>query len=281
MAEYHETLQHILLFFVLYPAAPTLSRSTSRTSLHASSSSKPKTVHPLLQDLSAHVLPPVIGPPEDGDHLVIKLKSGTTSLPLILPAHVPPGQKEITDATEFWQIRMNVVPKPKEDEDDDESLLDAPTLTRLAPASFNCISCSLSLVSVDSATYRDLPSSHWEELVESWMCHEDLKVSKEVQEREKKGFIPQWNDGKGDIFVGGSYMLLPYEAIVHRSLFGVSDLVHFALPFPFLFLFLFYFRACKKARNGAPPFPMLLFYPSLEPTVVLLMRRMCNRALSG
>ena len=223
MAEYHETLQHILLFFVLYPAAPALSRSSSRSSLHSSSTSKPKTIHPPPQDLSAHVLPPVIGPPEDGDHITIKLKSGKTSLPLVLPAHVSPGQKDINDATEFWQIRMSVVPKPKDDEDEEGSLLDATTLTQLLPTSFNCISCSLPLVSVDSAVYRDLPSSHWEELVESWMCHEDLKVSKEVQEREKKGFVPRWDGGKGEIFVGGSYMLVPSEAIVPGNWFGVSD----------------------------------------------------------
>ncbi|KAJ7659973.1 HECT-like ubiquitin-conjugating enzyme-binding-domain-containing protein [Mycena olivaceomarginata] len=49
-------------------------------------------------------------------------------------------------------------------------LLDATQLAHAAPTSFICASCSLPVV-------QDLPSEHWEELVDAWMCHADQKLN--------------------------------------------------------------------------------------------------------
>jgi hypothetical protein len=51
--------------------------------------------------------------------------------------------------------------------------------------------------------YRDLPSEHWEELVEAWMCHSDQKLNSQVANHGKRGFWPS----AGQAFVGGSYIL--------------------------------------------------------------------------
>ena len=58
-------------------------------------------------------------------------------------------------------------------------------------AAFICASCSLPLVhAAKVARYRDLPSEHWAELVDAWMCHADLKLHEQVRRGSKEGFWP-------------------------------------------------------------------------------------------
>ncbi|KAF8966601.1 HECT-like ubiquitin-conjugating enzyme-binding-domain-containing protein [Flammula alnicola] len=71
-------------------------------------------------------------------------------------------------------------------------------------------------------TWRDLPSEHWEELVEAWMCHSDQKLHDQVQKYSKGGFWP--SSGQG--LVGGSYILFDESAMNENNLHVAKDSKH-------------------------------------------------------
>ncbi|KAF8331278.1 HECT-like ubiquitin-conjugating enzyme-binding-domain-containing protein [Cantharellus anzutake] len=96
---------------------------------------------------------------------------------------------------------------------------DAAALTSLQPTSFICASCSLPLVktavpeeSSRSVSYSDLPSDHWAEFIESWMCHKDLHLSESYTKRGRQGVEPSTSK----ILVGGSHMLC-HQRLVHEE----------------------------------------------------------------
>jgi len=94
-------------------------------------------------------------------------------------------------------------------------LLDATQLTTANPSSFICASCSLPLVQSSKVqTYKDLPSDHWEELVDAWMCHTDQKLNERVMKHGKSGFWPE----AGQALVGGSYILFEEGSMVKHHL---------------------------------------------------------------
>ena len=167
-------------------------------------------------ELQAEVLPRLLDQSfEHGDHLVIKC-GPHTSLPLLLPAQTTPGKKEVQTQNTHYEIKLpttgatsfsdiNGQPPP---------LLDATQLSSINPTSFLCASCSLPLIqSSKVGTYRDLPSEHWEELVEAWMCHGDQKLHEQVI-KGKRGFWPS----PGQALVGGSYILFE-ESAMNRNNF--------------------------------------------------------------
>ena len=93
-------------------------------------------------------------------------------------------------------------------------MLDATQLSSLSPTSFICASCSLPLVQASRLhQYRDLPSEHWAELVDAWMCHADLKLHDEVKKGSKDGFWPEVGEG----LVGGSYVLVHEDAVTKTN----------------------------------------------------------------
>ena len=116
--------------------------------------------------------------------------------------------------------------------DDPPSLLDAAHLTSLQPSSFICASCSLALVHppAPSSTliFRDLPSEHWAELLESWMCHADQRLNEDVM-RQGQGFCPEI----GHALVGGSYVLFEDTSVVSSNFreVGVSAVSMSAIQF--------------------------------------------------
>jgi ubiquitin-protein ligase E3 D len=214
VAENHENLHHILVFF-------TITATKSCAELHA------------------EVLPSLDQPSGQGDHFVIKC-GPYTSRPLLLPAYTTPGRKEVRAQNTYYEIKLpttdsnspfsdiNALPAP---------LLDATQLSSINPTSFLCSSCSLPLVQLSKiSTYRDLPSEHWEELIEAWMCHSDQKLHEHVTKNGKQGFWPS----PGQALVGGSYMLFE-ESAIHRSNFHMK--VEPAVRF---FLLLLFFRALRR-----------------------------------
>jgi len=208
VAENHENLHHILLFFNITGGVPEA-------------------------DVQAEVMPLFLNMPMDGgDHLFIK--SGPhTSLPLMLPAHTNSGKKEVRPQRGHYEIKL-MTRRPFESssqsttnatqaptgEGTSAPLLDASQLTTLNPVSFVCTSCSLPLIqSAKIDCYRDLPSEHWAELVESWMCHSDQKLNEHVEKHGKKGFWPS----PGQALVGGSYILFEEGAMNAANLHIAAD----------------------------------------------------------
>ncbi|KAG9313478.1 HECT-like ubiquitin-conjugating enzyme-binding-domain-containing protein [Chiua virens] len=204
VAEHHETLKHVLLFIA-----------------HASPSSATPAGVPMAEVL------PSTSSGTYGDCLFLRL-AGTPSPPLALPVPVVPGSKTVLSRSGHWEVKASCyhsgVP-PKESEE--VALLPASELSSLSPSSYTCSSCSLPLVPVPPARYRDLPSEHWEELIDAWMCHP------EGQTLTKTGMHGDDGTGKGNNFgfwptqdealVGGSYILFNAAAAGGGNIKSVEE----------------------------------------------------------
>ena len=176
VAEYHENLQHVLAFLTV-------------SGLQAGT------------DLQAEVVAPESGSSDRRAQLLLRC-GASTSQRLALPAPVVPGPAQVSVVGgRHFQVKLAVAPSAAPPSPEPESELDATHLQSIQPTSFICASCSLPLVRAASLQrYRDLPSEHWAELVDAWMCHADQKLHEHVQKGSKEGFWP----ADGEALVGGS-----------------------------------------------------------------------------
>ncbi|KAK7047424.1 hypothetical protein VNI00_006655 [Paramarasmius palmivorus] len=191
LAEHHETLQHILVFFTVSGAQAGV-------------------------DVEAEVLPSFTESfSDEGDRLIIK-SGANTSLPLPLPARVSPGRKEVKVQSGHYEIKLPTLPSIGTiSPPDQRPLLDATQLSHDKPTSFICASCSLPIIQSSKVQdYRDLPSEHWEELVDAWMCHSAQKVHDDVIKHSRNGFWPE----PGQALVGGSYILFEESAMTQDNI---------------------------------------------------------------
>jgi hypothetical protein len=194
IAENHENLQHVLVFFTITGGTPGV-------------------------DIEAEVLPPFPeSHAEGGDRLIIR-SGPQNSLPLMLPARILPGKQEVRVQSGHYEIKLITVPPSAStslaSREDPAPLLDASQLSSSNPTSFICASCSLPLVqSSKISEYRDLPSEHWEELVDAWMCHTDQKLHEQVVRHGQGGFWPRPGQG----LVGGSYILFEESSITRNNI---------------------------------------------------------------
>ncbi|KAF5310946.1 hypothetical protein D9619_008085 [Psilocybe cf. subviscida] len=199
VAEHHENLDRTTVYF-----------TTSGTKLSS--------------EVTAEVLPsPFIAyNTSEGEHLLIK--SGRyVSLPLMLPVHCTPGSKEVQAFSSHYEIKIPGQASSPLAEEDPPPLLDATQLSTMHPTSYICASCSLPVIqSTAVREYRDLPSEHWQELVEAWMCHGDQKLADQVQQRGSVGFWPVAGQG----LVGGSYVLFDDSAMNNSNLHIASESKH-------------------------------------------------------
>jgi hypothetical protein len=153
---------------------------------------------------------------ESAERLVITSGSRTTP-PVSLPARLIAGKKEVRVQSGHFELKLPTTPSTSLEapEPAHSSLFDATTLTESSPTTFICSSCSLPLVqSTRVSQYKDLPSEHWEELVDAWMCHTDQKLHEHVMKHASNGFWPM----KGQALVGGSYIVFEKNSIVESNL---------------------------------------------------------------
>ncbi|EGO29841.1 hypothetical protein SERLADRAFT_458146 [Serpula lacrymans var. lacrymans S7.9] len=190
IAEHHETLQHVLVFVSVGGLA-------SNT------------------DLSAEVLPTVESGTE-GDLLIIR-NDAVSSPPLTLPARIASGVQDIKLRNDYYELKLSVVSTSRSQSYDDRTsapLMDATQLSSLKPTNFICTSCSLPLVHSSAIVeYKDLPSEHWEELVDAWMCHTDQTLHEQIT-KHGRGFWPE----QGQALVGGSYVLFEDTSVVKSTI---------------------------------------------------------------
>ncbi|KAJ4490215.1 HECT-like ubiquitin-conjugating enzyme-binding-domain-containing protein [Lentinula aciculospora] len=188
VAEFHETLHHVLVFFTVTGAQPGF-------------------------DLEAEVVPSFSNnQADDGDRLIIKSGS-KSSPPLILPARVVPGKQEIKVQSGHFEIKLAALSSltlPLEP----GPLLDATQLSNANPTSFICSMCSLQLIQSSKFRYCDLPSEHWEELVDAWMCHSSQTLNDNIVKNGRGGFWPSIDQA----LVGGSYILFEDSAMTKDNL---------------------------------------------------------------
>ena len=205
VAEYHETLQHILVFLNVQGMIPGA-------------------------NLEAEVVPTSESSTEVRSRLL--LKCGTSTSPLLtLPAPVPPGAKEVKVIGPYYEMKLPVFSSPTLPAfslDSHSALLDATELGTIMPTSFVCASCSLPLVQGSRVQeFRDLPSEHWAELVDAWMCHADQRLHEHVKQHSAQGFWPK----AGEALVGGSYLLFEESAVVPSNFWPASENDHKVSPY--------------------------------------------------
>ncbi|PSR99308.1 hypothetical protein PHLCEN_2v4167 [Hermanssonia centrifuga] len=201
VAEFHENLYHVLVF-------------VSVTGLQPG------------HDLEAEVLSP--DDSSNGRERLLLKCGGSTSIPLSLPTKVHTGKVDVSViGGRHYQIKLPAAVTPqyggKSISPVDPAiteLLDATYFQTIQPTSFVCSSCSLPLVQASKLNeYRDLPSEHWAELVDAWMCHSDQALHEHVQKGSKDGFWPN----EGELLVGGSYVLLREDTMVKANFCDIES----------------------------------------------------------
>ncbi|KAI0792296.1 HECT-like ubiquitin-conjugating enzyme-binding-domain-containing protein [Abortiporus biennis] len=214
VAEHHENLSHVVVFL------------TVLSGIRLGSG-----------EIEAEVLPSSLR--SQGFQLV--LRCGKSSSPTLnLPVFVSSGKKQVSVVGgRHYEIKLSTVPSSSTPHHStsplselgitkfsdlyDTPLLDATYLTDISPTSFICTSCSLPLVDASKLhNFRDLPSEHWAELVDAWMCHADQKLHEHIQKGSKDGFWP----GEGDALVGGSYVIVREDTVVKGNVCEISDERH-------------------------------------------------------
>jgi hypothetical protein len=89
--------------------------------------------------------------------------------------------------------------------------LSAADLRQLEPTGICCAACDRIVASLSPAQsqthWKDLPSEHWAEMIEIWMCHQDPTWTSKLARHTEQGFWPD----KGGLLVGGSYLLVHKE----------------------------------------------------------------------
>ncbi|KAJ3528770.1 hypothetical protein NMY22_g9273 [Coprinellus aureogranulatus] len=195
VAENHENLHHVLVFFTTTTGQP----STTT-------------------DLIAEILPPF---PEHistgGDHLVIKSGS-SSSLPLVLPGRTTPGRKEVRIMQGHYEVKLGTVAAPGGSAEEGGDI-SSPRAGRNQAGERESERSPSSPPPQRAMAYRDLPSEHWEELVEAWMCHSDQKLHDQVVKHGKAGFWPS----PGQAYVGGSYLLFEESVVARQHLLSAVE----------------------------------------------------------
>jgi len=103
-----------------------------------------------------------------------------------------------------------------------DALLSAPlsaeVLQRKLPSHFACDACQEVLVdSSGTKTYRALPSQHWEELIDAWMCHDDQEINVSVT-RGREGMEEGRRIADGDAWVADALIAWPGACALAGSL---------------------------------------------------------------
>lgn len=191
VAEHHENLQHVMVFL-------NITGSLAGFNLEAE----------------------ILSGTDTSERLVLTCGSRTSS-PVRLPARLAAGKKEVKVQSGHFELKLPTIPSSSSEylELAHTSLFDAATLSKCAPTSFICSSCSLPLVQSGRVSeYKDLPSEHWEELVDAWMCHTDQKLHEHVMKHASNGFWPM----EGQALVGGSYIVFEKGSVVEGNLVQMS-----------------------------------------------------------
>ena len=193
VAEYHEGLRHVLAFLNVSGIPPGVNLEASIAG-------------------DTNDIP-------DGVESALVLRGGSVeSPPLALPARTQPGSQEVRVQGLHYEVKIATLDAHSPRAEEPLPLLDAEQLRSRVPTTFICASCSLPLVHGARITrYDDLPSEHWAELVDAWMCHTDQTLNAQVAQHAK-GFWPR----SGQALVGGSYILFDKSAAVSANLRSVE-----------------------------------------------------------
>lgn len=143
--------------------------------------------------------------------VVVTPSIGGAATRIILPSPIISNQTAtITRQGSFCEIKLATVDKFSSLDRSDVDIvspLSTKELCHALPASFACSKCDLEIIDSLSITkYNALPSEHWAELLDSWMCHGDQELSQDLVEKGR-GIKPRLDEG----LVGSSYIVFGNE----------------------------------------------------------------------
>lgn len=145
------------------------------------------------------------------DEAIIVSQKETFNLHIVLPTRVRPDQQS-PFVRHGFHLEAKIAALPVASTGAISSLntiiphaLSASELHRTQPNGFCCASCDRELVDLaPNEICKDLPSEHWAEMLEVWMCHPDPAFTSHLADKTKDGFWPV----RGTTLVGGSYLLV-------------------------------------------------------------------------
>jgi hypothetical protein len=159
----------------------------------------------------------------------ITSSKNNVSLRISLPSAVHPSQsRALATVDGHLETRLSALPTHPISSTSLNTVLtpalSAPNLRALAPSALCCTACDREVADVSRVSkrgqyeggggFKDLPSEHWAEMMEIWMCHTDPGFTAEITRKTKDGF---WPVG-GTVLVGGSYLLVDASEVKHVNM---------------------------------------------------------------
>ena len=156
--------------------------------------------------------------------LVVSRKDPAVSCAIVLPVAVHPGQSAglITQSLHL-EAKLSAIPLEEKSEHIGintvlRHALSAEEMRRLNPVALTCAACGQHVVDTSGISnpegWKNLPSEHWAEMIEVWMCHQDPKWTSDLAEKTKRGLWPT----EQTVLLGGSYMLVHPSTVNTASL---------------------------------------------------------------
>ena len=181
---------------------------------------------------------------EMSEEATLLSKGNTSQVRIRLPVPVQGGQK-VPLAAPHFHLEAKLTAAATQLSEPVSSLntmitqaLCATDLRKLQPRVICCTACDREIAELPiKCAFKDLPSEHWAEMMEVWMCHSDPGFTAQISAQTKDGFWPS----EGIVLVGGSYLLLRDEYTRKHNLVTDSTTVSvlFTLPSSCIILALF------------------------------------------
>ncbi|GAA5861556.1 hypothetical protein JCM3774_002625 [Rhodotorula dairenensis] len=144
------------------------------------------------------------------DALLVAPEAAGPASRISLPCPVPPQEAELASVGDVYELRLSLAhgsPTPERTDLEIRTPLMPDELRLSMPSSFHCSVCDVELVRAVSITrYNALPSEHWAELLDAWMCHQDQALSDDLIAKGK-GIKPRADEG----LVANTYLLFPMD----------------------------------------------------------------------
>lgn len=155
----------------------------------------------------------------------VVISSGQQQVVLRMPCEVFPNQSG-TITTTTSTLRLRALPQRPSYPPTPHAYLSHPHLTTTHPATLNCNTCLSPLIispPPSEAKYIAMPSEHWEELVDAWMCHADQRLSESVQVG-REGLEEGRRIGEGDVRVGEGWVAWDAQRVVPGAIQMVEQM---------------------------------------------------------
>ncbi|KAE8539769.1 hypothetical protein D1P53_003706 [Cryptococcus gattii VGV] len=143
--------------------------------------------------------------------IITSKKDPSLSIDVVLPVSVYSDQTmPLVPQSLYQEAKLSALPTPAAS----NALmithaLSAPDFRSMKPTVLCCTICQRHLAGLPFSrdlkqAYKDLPSDHWAEMIDIWMCHDDPAFTARLAGMTEEGFWPR----DGGVLVGGSYVLL-------------------------------------------------------------------------